>query len=171
MMKFILSFVLAFALASAAFAEPASLRADVEAHGSAITLGDLFENADAQSGRAVALAPAPGRSLELSARLVATAAAAAGLEWTAPEGLTAIHVTRSALPAAPGSRSAAQTSVRRSETITLSYQAPGLQLVTRARALEDGSVGESIRAINLSSNREIDAVVTGSGAATVTAMR
>jgi flagella basal body P-ring formation protein FlgA len=35
----------------------------------------------------------------------------------------------------------------------------------RARALEDGAVGQGIRLLNTSSNRTIDAVVTGPGAA------
>jgi flagella basal body P-ring formation protein FlgA len=35
----------------------------------------------------------------------------------------------------------------------------------RARALEDGAVGDSVRFINTASNRTIDAVVTGPGEA------
>ena len=40
----------------------------------------------------------------------------------------------------------------------------------RARALEDGAVGQSIRLLNTASNRTIDAVVTGPGAARAQSM-
>jgi flagellar basal body P-ring formation protein FlgA len=40
-----------------------------------------------------------------------------------------------------------------------------MSLNMRARALEDGAIGQPIRLQNTSSNRTIDAVVTGPGAA------
>ena len=98
----IASFTLAIALLiGVAFAEPATLRANIEARGAAITLGDVFENAGAQSGRAVALSPAPGATADIPVRVVANAAASAGLDWTPPGDLQTIRVTRSNLPAAP----------------------------------------------------------------------
>jgi flagella basal body P-ring formation protein FlgA len=58
--------------------------------------------------------------------------------------------------------------VRRGDTINLVYQAPGMSLSMRARALEDGAVGQNVRFLNTASNRTIDAVVTGPGAARAT---
>ncbi|MBL8551855.1 MAG: flagellar basal body P-ring formation protein FlgA [Hyphomonadaceae bacterium] len=174
MLRLLAALIAPFVLAHAAFAEPATLRTNIEARGPAITLGDMFEDAGAQSSRAVALSPAPGASVEIPARVIASAAAAAGLEWTAPADLASVRVTRSNLPPSPSvsrAQARADASIRRGETITLSYAAPGLSLAARARALEDGAVGQSIRAINLSSNRQVDAVVTGTGAATVAAFR
>jgi flagella basal body P-ring formation protein FlgA len=55
--------------------------------------------------------------------------------------------------------------VRRGETVTLDYAAPGVSLSMRARALEDGAVGDNVRFLNTSSNRTIEATVTGPGAA------
>jgi hypothetical protein len=136
-------------------------------------LGDVFDNPGPAGARALTLAPPPGRSTIVSARLVAAAAAAAGLDWTPPEGLSHITVTRGA--GAPIASHAAQRTgasdggVRRGDLITLVYSAPGLQLLTRARALEDGAVGQAIRAINLQSNRQVDVVVTSAGAATANA--
>jgi flagellar basal body P-ring formation protein FlgA len=71
---------------------------------------------------------------------------------------------RATLPAS-GARRVTDAAVRRGETVTLEYAAPGLSLSMRARALEDGAVGDSVRFLNTSSNRTIEAVVTGPGAA------
>lgn len=172
--------------AGAAYAQTAvSLRGSVEAAGPAVTLGDFFENAGAAGSRAVAPAPGAGRTATFSPRFLQAAARAAGLDWTPPEGMTAILVTGRGgsgmgAPNANGSSAMAarfqnasgpttasgDIAVRRGETVTLVYVSPGLQLTTRARALGDGSVGDSVRLVNLTSNRTVDAVVTGAGAAT-----
>ena len=59
----------------------------------------------------------------------------------------------------------ADAAIRRGESVNLVYEAPGMSLAMRARALEDGAVGQSVRLLNTSSNRTIDAVVTGPGTA------
>lgn len=159
--------------ATLAFADPVTLRARVEASGPAITLGDLFEGAGEASGRAIAPAPPPGQVTTLSLPLLSAAASAAGLEWTPPAGLTEVRVVRpggmrATLPPAPGARTIAEAAVRRGEMVTLVYEAPGLSLSMRARALEDGAIGQSVRLLNTSSNRTIEGVVTGPNTARAT---
>ncbi|MGE3143816.1 MAG: flagellar basal body P-ring formation chaperone FlgA [Hyphomonadaceae bacterium] len=167
-----------FALAGAAFADAPALRLrdNIVVSGPAITLGDIFENAGEAGARAVALSPPPGQSGAFSAQYMANAALAAGLAWAPPQGMTQIIISRagqdarfqrtaaSVMRAADGAREAA---VRRGDTITLAFTAPGLELTTRARALSDGAVGQTIRAVNLQSNREIDVTITAAGAASV----
>jgi flagella basal body P-ring formation protein FlgA len=162
-----------FFSASAAFADPVTLRARVEANGPAITLGDVFEGAGDVAGRAIAPAPPPGQVTALSTPLLAAAASAAGLEWTPPPGMNEVRVVRpgglrATLPAAHGARTAADAAVRRGDAVTLVYRAPGMSLSMRTRALEDGAVGQSVRLLNTASNRTIDAVVTGPGEARAT---
>ena len=157
--------------AGAALADTVTLRARIEASGPAITLGDVFEGAGAAGSRAIAPAPPPGQTATLSAPLLAAAASAAGFAWIAPAGLSQVRVVRpggarATLPAATASgRADSGADVRRGDAVTLAYQAPGLTLSTRARALEDGAIGQSVRLVNLTSNRTIDAIVTGPGAA------
>ena len=158
------------ALAGAAFADPVTLRTRIEASGPAITLGDVFNGAGALAGRAIAPSPAAGQVSTLSMPLLSAVALAAGLEFTPPAGVSDVRVVRpggmrATLPAASGGRTLADTAVRRGETVLLVFEAPGIALSTRARALEDGAVGENVRLLNPTSNRTIDAIVTGPGAA------
>lgn len=148
-------------------AEEARLRAAPNASGPAITLGDLFENAGEAAKRAVAPSPAPGRSTQLTAALVANAAAAGGLTWTPPEGVEKIVVTRGAPNTSMASATAGRSGavVRRGDVVTLTYERPGVRLVTRARATADAALGERVSLQNLQSDRSIDAIVTGVGAA------
>jgi flagellar basal body P-ring formation protein FlgA len=158
--------------ASVAFADTVTLRPRIEASGPAITLGDVFDGAGEVAGRAISPAPAPGQVGTLSMPLLAAAASAAGLDFTPPPGVNSVQVVRpggmrATLPAANGARSMADAAVRRGESVTLIYEVPGVALSMRARALEDGAVGQSVRFLNTSSNRTIDATVTGPGAARV----
>lgn len=161
------------ALASVAFAEPVTLRARIEAAGPAVTMGDVFEGAPADvAGRAIAPSPPRGQVASINMPVLQAAASAAGLQFTPPAGVTAVQVVRpgglrATLPAA-GGRTIADAAIRRGESVNLVYQAPGMSLNMRARALEDGAVGQTIRLQNTSSNRTIDAVVTGPGAARAT---
>jgi flagellar basal body P-ring formation protein FlgA len=156
---------------AAAFADPVTLRTRVEASGPAVTMGDVFDGAPANiASRAIAPSPPPGQISNISMPVLAAAASAAGLDFTPPAGVNAIQVVRpggmrATLPPASGGRSVADAAVRRGETVTLVYAAPGLALSMRARALEDGAVGDSIRFLNTSSNRQIDGVVTAPGQA------
>jgi flagella basal body P-ring formation protein FlgA len=72
---------------------------------------------------------------------------------------------RATLPATAGA--VTDAIVRRGDAVTLVYQVPGVSLSMRARALEDGAVGQSVRLLNTSSNRTVEGVVTGPGAARV----
>ncbi|MBX9746584.1 MAG: flagella basal body P-ring formation protein FlgA [Hyphomonadaceae bacterium] len=154
-----------------AFADPVTLRARVEATGPAVTMGDVFVGAPANvAGRAIAPAPPPGQLVNISMAVISAAASAAGLEFTPPAGVTHVQVIRpggmrATLPP-PGGQAVGEAVIRRGETVTLTYAAPGIALTLRARALEDGAVGESIRFLNPASNRQIDAVVTAAGQAT-----
>lgn len=51
--------------------------------------------------------------------------------------------------------------VRRGEAVELRYRAPGLELVTLGRALEDGAKGSIIHVANLDSERQLVARVVG----------
>lgn len=159
--------------AAPAFADTVTLRTRIEASGPAITMGDVFDGAGDASGRALAPAPPPGQVSTLNVSFLVAAAESAGLDWTPPSGVTQVRVVRpggaraTLGPSTTSSRGdAGDVAIRRGETVTLLYAAPGLQISARARANEDGAVGQSIRLVNLTSNRTIDAVVTGPGAAT-----
>ncbi|HRY27177.1 MAG: flagellar basal body P-ring formation protein FlgA [Geminicoccaceae bacterium] len=52
--------------------------------------------------------------------------------------------------------------VRRGETVELRYRAPGIELVTLGRALEDGARGAFVQVANLDSERQLVARVVGS---------
>lgn len=154
-----------FALAAPAYGAEASLRPRIEASGPAVTLGDVFENAGAVSGRAVATAPAPGGRLALSARFLAAAAQAAGLDWTPPAGVESVTILRAGA-AAPArvqqaAFSQAAPAIKRGAIVTLVFVAPGVQLMTKAKAMSDAAIGAPVRLVNLSSNRTVDAVATG----------
>jgi len=158
--------------AAVAHADPVTLRARAEANGPAITMGDVFNGVPADiAGRAIAPSPPAGQMTSLSMPVLVAAASAAGLDFTPPAGVNVVRVVRpggarATVPAAGvGGRSVADAAVRRGELVTLVYQAPGMSLVMRARALEDAAVGQSVRLQNTSSNRTIDAIVTGPGAA------
>ncbi|MES1156896.1 MAG: flagella basal body P-ring formation protein FlgA [Alphaproteobacteria bacterium] len=171
-----------YMLASAlpAFADTAvTLRPRIEATGPAITLGDVFNGAGDLSTRPIAPAPAAGQITRLSAEFLITAANSAGLSWTPPTGLDAVQVThpagaRAFVPASSASSAQASApsagadiAVHRGDTVLLTFEQPGIQLSTHARATADGAVGQTLRFVNLSSNRTIEATITGPGAASV----
>jgi flagellar basal body P-ring formation protein FlgA len=178
MTRFLTLLASLFLFAGAAFADPVTLRARVEASGPSITLGDVFVGAPtAIAGRAIAPAPAPGQTASLPASLIVAIAAAAGLDWTPPADLTELRVVRpggmrATLPAPqPTEISAPQAMqsgavIRRGDMVTVVFQQPGIELgMSGLRAAENGVLGQRIRFLNTSSNRTIEAVVTGPGAA------
>ena len=57
--------------------------------------------------------------------------------------------------------------VERGELVTLIFEAPGIQLSVRARAMENAADGELARFVNLQSNRTVEALVDGPGRARV----
>jgi flagella basal body P-ring formation protein FlgA len=157
--------------AGVASAETVTLRPRIEALGPAVTMGDVFDGAPAAvAGRAIAPSPPAGQVATLSMPVLAAAASAAGLDFTPPAGVQSVQVVRpggarATLPPTAGGRAVADAAVRRGDAVTLVYQAPGLTLSMRTRALEDAAIGQSVRLLNTASNRTIDAVVTGPGAA------
>lgn len=154
-----------------AFADPVTLRARVEASGPAVTMGDVFVGAPANiASRAIAPAPAPGQISTISMAVLSASASAAGLDFTPPQGVNDVRVVRpggmrATLAPTSDSSGMADAAIRRGETVTLVYAAPGMSLLMRARATEDGAVGQTITFTNTASNRTIDAVVTGPGRA------
>jgi flagella basal body P-ring formation protein FlgA len=174
-----------FAVSPSYAAQPVALKSQIEASGPALTLSDVFIDAGSAGARAVAPAPLPGQSANVSARFLVAAAAAAGLDWTPPSGMDQVTVSRRPRAAgAPRSEYAQLTAtaslasariqsasgpesvisdalIHRGDTVTLVYIAPGLQLTTRAKALNDAAIGGAVRLVNLQSNRAVDAVVTG----------
>ena len=157
--------------AGLAHAQTVSLRPRIEASGPAVTMGDVFSGVSSDiAGRALAPAPSPGQVGTLQMSVLSAAASAAGLDFTPPPGVLAVQMirpggARATLPATTGGRTIADAAVRRGDFVNLVYEMPGMSLNMRARALEDGAVGQGIRLVNTSSNRTIDAVVTGPGAA------
>ena len=61
--------------------------------------------------------------------------------------------------------------VRRGATVEVVYRTPGIELVTMARALEDGSRGSVVGLSNLDSGQRLSGLVTGPGRVTVGAPR
>jgi flagellar basal body P-ring formation protein FlgA len=59
--------------------------------------------------------------------------------------------------------------VRRGESVTLMFEAGGLRLSLRGRAMGDGAVGSTIKVLNLQSNKNLDAIVESPGVARVLA--
>lgn len=159
--------LLTFALAGAAWARPVELKSLIQCSGPAVTLGDVFVDAGDMSGRAVAPAPAPGARATFSARFLAAAAAAAGLEWAPPQGVDKITVLGGGLRAQPAAYTAAAPAVRRGDTVVMVYVAPGVQLTTRGKAMNDAAIGQSVKLTNLQSNKTVDAIVTAAGTAAV----
>lgn len=60
--------------------------------------------------------------------------------------------------------------VRRNQTVTIVYQAPGITLTVRGKALEAGAVGDVINVTNLQSNHVVQASVDGPGRVTMAAV-
>lgn len=156
-----------------ALAQQVTLRSNIESSGRAVTLSDVFENAGAAGARAIGPGVPDGQTRTFTPRTLQAAASAAGLQWTPPAGVTSIIVSGRGASAAPqfqrASTVAGDLAVRRGETILLIYATSGLRVTARGRATTDGAVGDTVRVVNLQSNRTVDAEVTGTGAATVRA--
>jgi flagellar basal body P-ring formation protein FlgA len=61
--------------------------------------------------------------------------------------------------------------VQRNENVTLVFEAPGIMLTSRAKALESGAEGDLISVLNVQSKRTVQGTVTGPGTVTVTTMK
>lgn len=60
--------------------------------------------------------------------------------------------------------------VQRNEAVTLVYEAPGLMLTIRGKALESGTQGDLINVINLQSKRTVQGTISGPGRVTIAAV-
>jgi flagella basal body P-ring formation protein FlgA len=108
------------------------------------------------------------RSSGIRATLRSSAPQLAGAQSGGVQGGEEAQLTNvSAINTAP----VANAAVHRGEAALIVYALPGMTLSARARALEDGAAGQDIRFLNLTSNRIIDAVVTGPGAAQAAPMQ
>jgi len=61
--------------------------------------------------------------------------------------------------------------VRRNEAVTLVYEAPGLMLTIKGKALESGAQGDVINVANIQSKRTVQGTVTGPGQVTLASSR
>lgn len=57
--------------------------------------------------------------------------------------------------------------VVRDQAVTVIFQAPGLYLTTRGKAVESGAEGDTVSVLNLQSKRTLSGVVTGRGQVTI----
>jgi len=175
MIRWLCVLICGWMLCSASFAladTPVTLRARVEAPGAMVTLGDVFDGAGAEASRPIAPAPPAGQISRLNPQFLEAAAQAAGLSWTPPMDLREVRVVSpagmratAAVSTPISDTSGSELAIRRGESVLLVYAAPGLNITTRVRALEDAAVGQSLRVQNIVSNRIVDAVATGQGAA------
>jgi flagellar basal body P-ring formation protein FlgA len=90
-----------------------------------------------------------------------------------PADLLGVEARRRLLPGRPVRRGDVQAPrvVRRGEAVEVVYRAPGIELVTMARALEDGSRGSLVAVSNLDSGQRFSGVVTDAGRIVVGATR
>ena len=86
-----------------------------------------------------------------------------------PADLLDLEARRRLLPGRPIRRGDVQAPqlVRRGETVDVVYRAPGIEVVTSGRALEDGSRGVVVAIANLDSGQRLTGLVTGPRQVTV----
>ncbi len=58
--------------------------------------------------------------------------------------------------------------VQRDQNVTLTYEAPGIYLTMRGKALENGAEGDVVSVMNLQSKRTLSGTVTGRGQVSIT---
>ena len=58
--------------------------------------------------------------------------------------------------------------VSRDQSVTLIYEAPGLYLTGRGKAVDSGTEGDTVSVVNLQSKRTVQGVVTGPGQVSIT---
>jgi len=83
-------------------------------------------------------------------------------------GLAARHALRPGQPLAATDLMKPEM-VARGDTVTLTYQAPGIMLTLRGQAQDSGALGDSIRVLNLETKRVVQGVISGAGRVTVAA--
>jgi flagella basal body P-ring formation protein FlgA len=61
--------------------------------------------------------------------------------------------------------------VQRNENVTLIFEAPGIMLTSRGKAVESGAEGDLVSVLNVQSKRTVQGIVTGPNTVTVTSMK
>jgi flagella basal body P-ring formation protein FlgA len=59
--------------------------------------------------------------------------------------------------------------VQRNESVTITYEVPGIMLTVRGKAIEAGALGDVVGVLNIQSNRTVQATVTGPGRVSIAA--
>jgi len=59
------------------------------------------------------------------------------------------------------------TIIRKGDAVTMVFRAEGIELTARGKAMTNGGQGDTIAVVNVQSLKQVDAVVTGSGAVSV----
>nr|WP_314436435.1 flagella basal body P-ring formation protein FlgA [uncultured Brevundimonas sp.] len=190
-MTLIRSFLIASAVsalsAGAALAGPVTLKANPVNADGRVTLGDIFDGADAAAN--VVVAQRSGPSIVMEASQLQAIAARSGLTWDNPNGLRRVAIRRAEgsaataaeVAAAPGAAdvqpgfapparaayrpSAAQQIIDRNDMVRVTYQVGGVSLSVMGKAMRNAAVGEPVAILNTASNRVIDAVAVGPGQA------
>ena len=90
-----------------------------------------------------------------------------------PPPATARSACRPAASSAPARRCKAADLakpdlVQRDQNVTLIYEAPGLYLTMRGKALENGTEGDVVNVMNLQSKRTVSGTVIGRGQVSIT---
>lgn len=90
----------------------------------------------------------------------------AGLIYiTSPEqliGMAAKRPLRSGVPLR-ASDVAEPKVIRKGDMVTIAFEAPGMSLSVRGKALDDGLLGASVRVLNIQANRVVEASVAAPG--------
>lgn len=190
-MTVIRSFLIAAAVsalsAGAALAGPVTLKANPVNADGRVTLGDIFDGADAAAN--VVVAQRSGPSIIMEASQLQAIAARSGLIWDNPTGLRRVAIRRAEGPAGPAAvmaaapgvspaqpgftpsaraayrPAAAQQVIDRNDMVRVTYQVGGVNLSVMGKAMRNAAVGEPIAILNTASNRVIDAVAVGPGQA------
>ncbi|HEX2525528.1 MAG TPA: flagellar basal body P-ring formation chaperone FlgA [Geminicoccus sp.] len=82
-----------------------------------------------------------------------------------PAEMRRSEVAKRLRPGQPVARSALRppSAVRRGEPVLITFVRGGLRLTIAGRALEDAAIGQTVRATNPASNREVHGIVSGPG--------
>jgi flagellar basal body P-ring formation protein FlgA len=84
-------------------------------------------------------------------------------------GLAARHPLRAGQVLRAADLTKAQV-VQRNEPVTIVYDAPGVMLTVRGKAVEGGAVGDVVSVLNVQSNRTIQGTIIGPGRISIAAM-
>ena len=57
--------------------------------------------------------------------------------------------------------------VRKGDAVTMVFRMPGIELSTRGKAMANGGLGDTVPVVNVQSHKQVEAVITGAGAVTV----